>query len=1079
MNKSLKPIHIIGASAGTGKTYQLASRFSSALSADNALCPTSIIATTFTNMAADELVHRIRKALLNSGQWNQAQGVFAAPIGTVNSICGRLAGTLAIDAGLPPSVIIIAEERQQKAFNAAVERVAGSYESDLWRVLYRLRLEDRWLEDVREIAALARQNNLAPDSLHLFAESSWRGLEALLPTPIDAQADFYGRLRCELVKALALLPAEGDNTRTTADQKRELQEILYSWESTDELPWHAALKISKAKPGKRSEFVVQALRELSREHIRLQEFHSDLKSLIYGAFDCAAECIRAYCDFKTQRGLLDFIDQEQLSLNLLQTPVIRDSLRGGFSKLFVDEFQDTSPIQLSVFLQLARLVNESIWVGDEKQSIFGFRGSDPYLMQTVVSRLVGESHGSREQLRTSFRSRPTLVQFLNSIFVPALSSLGMAPESIEIHSTARSEDGDMREAINIWWIAGTNLTAATQSLAQGVLDILLSPEEWLISAPHYESPRPIRGSDIAILCRSNDRRIQVADALSARGILVSTERSGLLETPECILILAAMRYLADRYDTLAMAELIRFTESGDDTGNWLHEWLEKGYKKVGAQYSVLQDLDEQRSQLIGLTPVECVQLLTTRPALTKTIIKWGNHRQRLLNLEALLHLARQYEETCAVDRAAASLAGLVTYMITSCSDAVQPANPDEAAVHVLTYHKAKGLEWPLVIMSDLDAPPSSTPFGVHVPRNREQFDATDPLASRTIRYWPWPYGQHKKDVELLDYVLKGPEAAEASDNREAESLRLLYVGMTRPRDYLVLACRNAGSGADWLYMAKDAHGDPIFQLNEGEIGIHSLLSNAQDVTAEFSIISSSETGGFLQLKLEPDRYTYEGLRASASAEDLPYSCAPSSLSLPAGQESSIKLEQAICLGPRLDLSDNADMRTLGDALHLFLATDDPSCDINLRVQNARDIANLYRTSSIEPEQFLRASTRLREKLDDLYPEAKWLTEWPVAGRYGTQRIQGAIDLLLELSEGYVIVDHKSFPGDTAACEKRALSHYPQLEAYAKLIVRATGKPVIATYIHMPMLGLLLHLRAIAEFSSDQSPHEEELSWLIL
>lgn len=93
-------------------------------------------------------------------------------------------------------------------------------------------------------------------------------------------------------------------------------------------------------------------------------------------------------------------------------------------------------------------------------------------------------------------------------------------------------------------------------------------------------------------------------------------------------------------------------------------------------------------------------------------------------------------------------------------------------------------------------------------------------------------------------------------------------------------------------------------------------------------------------------------------------------------------------------------------------------------------------------------------------------------------MSGAIDLLLELSEGYVIVDHKSFPGPHDMWFERALNHYSQLDAYAQLVRQATGKEVIATYIHMPIVGALLSLKSTGPVLAEQLTSFEDESWLV-
>ena len=120
--------------------------------------------------------------------------------------------------------------------------------------------------------------------------------------------------------------------------------------------------------------------------------HDDLERFITQAFACAAEALERFSEFKRDRGLIDFADQEALALELLRRPEVRERLSEWFDLLMVDEFQDTSPIQLAVFLEMAKVVKKSLWVGDQKQAIFGFRQTDPALVNAVIE-VIRPGHG--------------------------------------------------------------------------------------------------------------------------------------------------------------------------------------------------------------------------------------------------------------------------------------------------------------------------------------------------------------------------------------------------------------------------------------------------------------------------------------------------------------------------------------------------------------------------------------------------------------------------------------------------------------------------------------------------------------
>ncbi len=160
-------------------------------------------------------------------------------------------------------------------------------------------------------------------------------------------------------------------------------------------------------------------------HLGHPRLRDELHQLIRLMFDIASRGLEAYQSLKRERGLLDFVDQEVHALELLCRPDVREVLKEQLDLVLVDEFQDTSPLQLAIFLKLAELAGQSVWVGDPKQAIFGFRGTDPALMDAAIESLASPSRDPDlvaaavdavagrspvETLSTSFRSRPHLVE---------------------------------------------------------------------------------------------------------------------------------------------------------------------------------------------------------------------------------------------------------------------------------------------------------------------------------------------------------------------------------------------------------------------------------------------------------------------------------------------------------------------------------------------------------------------------------------------------------------------------------------------------------------------------------------------
>lgn len=150
----------------------------------------------------------------------------------------------------------------------------------------------------------------------------------------------------------------------------------------------------------------------------------------------------------------------------------------------------------------------------------------------------------------------------------------------------------------------------------------------------------------------------------------------------------------------------------------------------------------------------------------------------------------------------------------------QRVGAGDGSVTVLTYHRVKGLEWPVVVLGSLDKKEKRTPFDVAPESDRPVFNPRNPLDGRWIRYWPWPYGAQKK-TRLADVAEASGVGRAVSLREDKERVRLLYVGFTRARDHLVLAVREDKKGqrkTEWLDTLCDAEGFPLVTLPAADAG---------------------------------------------------------------------------------------------------------------------------------------------------------------------------------------------------------------------------------------------------------------------
>jgi ATP-dependent exoDNAse (exonuclease V) beta subunit len=171
---------------------------------------------------------------------------------------------------------------------------------------------------------------------------------------------------------------------------------------------------------------------------------------------------------------------------------------------------------------------------------------------------------------------------------------------------------------------------------------------------------------------------------------------------------------------------------------------------------------------------------------------------------------------------------------------------------------------------------------------------------------------------------------------------------------------------------------------------------------------------------------------------------------------SARVKGVARLGMRGALASASDMQAVGDAIHGFLAADvggDPASrrELARRMLDAHDVA-----MSLAPETLLDAADALRAWAEARFAGATWHREWPLRARLDAtppRLLVGEADLVLETADGFVVVDHKSFPGSAAERDRRIVEKYaPQLAWYGQVLQQALGKPMLGAFVHFPLRG---------------------------
>lgn len=1061
-------IRIVAASAGTGKTYRLTQELDEAIASGRAR-PDSIVATTFTKQAAAELVERARTRMLASGRGMEAHQLLAARIGTVNSVCGSFVSDFAFELGMSPNVRVLEEAAAELEFRRALAGVVSEeMADDLESFKTRFDQNLDWRYEVRRIVEAARANGLAPAQLAMCAERSIADLD-LSMGPCESAAALDGALAAAIETALGKIDVKLDTTKTTA-KYLDLIRVCARDLARGRLRWGNWAKLSGETAAKKSEAHAASVQAAASRHLAHPGMRAEMHRLIRLLFQVAVDGLAAYEAYKVERGVIDFVDQETLALKLLRRADVRAELEGEIDLVLIDEFQDTSPIQLAIFLQLASLATESIWVGDPKQAIYGFRGTDPALMDAAIESLTSTttdpdlvaeaarvvSGGRVETLNTSYRSRPELVAVTSEIFARAFAHQGMPQERTRLKANLKEEPAGLGHSFEYWpldIVGRATAESLASAVAAGVRDLLA--RAGLVRDRNSRETRPAQPADVAVLCRTNKQCQEVADALGALGVFAVVPQMELLDTAEAKLLMAGLRLWVDPGESLAAAEVARLVSYPADLDGLVARVLNEPGSGAFRDDPAVAAIVAARVCNPDLGPVAAIDAVIAAADARALCAGWGNSVQRLANLDALRSHAVQYVGESSASGTAVTLVGLLRYLESMVekygwdrrrTDS-QALLAEADAVTVSTWHRAKGLEWPVTVLFGLETLRDPQAHGTHVMSDRKGFDVADPLGERWIRFWPNPYTNANQNGPVKTAFQASQAYADLVARADREALRILYVGWTRARDRLVLAV-SRGRLKDGL-VGKLAEIDPALvpEPDVAPAGEARVSWAGLDVTIS---VSPSAPATPVAVAKEP------GTVALGRA---PSARAPARISPSAATPVASTPGEIVALGRRIAVRGRVDMTAVGNAVHGFLAADRPALLEDERVAMANAILKRFGVAeNIETLDVVELATRLWRWIDGRFGASRLHREWPVLSRTAAGTVlSGTADLVVRTPTGIVVIDHKTFPGMERSALDRAQTYSGQLAAYSHAICAATGETAATTWIHFPILGQLIEV----------------------
>jgi ATP-dependent helicase/nuclease subunit A len=852
----------VTAGPGSGKTTVLVERYIHILR-ERELSIDQIVAITFTNRAANEMRERLRSQLNlmlristdeERRRWlNYKRTLDGAVITTIHGFCGRLLREFPIEARVDPQFLLLDEHRAAMMLELIVEEVLSEFISNGHVEISRLTLgvgRSRLAAALTQLYREARGQGLSLEELavatarvHATEEDHARALEEL----DRAMADFLGVRRT----TKAAMTNQADVVSAWADA----QNLLKSIPAHETLADYCRLVESfrAHRPQARAPVAdhVKTLDLLVWEKSlqgRVPQVALDLFARQYALemINLLSRVDQRLNEEKQKISALDFDDLELRTLSLLERPEVIARTSDRYRFFLVDEFQDTNPVQRVLLEQLAlskgrRPANLFI-VGDRKQSIYGFRGADVDVFRQMTATLLAAG-GEEKPLQLNFRSQPPLIAFFNQLFaglfqvpedVPSnerknLDQLGYVKHEKSIAKRELRDEGPLVELL-----ISTKPSLEEDPRAEQDSRVLDAQQvaRRILTLTRASSPK-VNYGDIALLFRAMTQ-VQIYESVFRRANIPyqTVLGRGFYEREEITDLIQLLRFLDNKTDEIALAAVLHSPLCGISDNGLLAlrcaTWLEevetadplRGFSATRPLYTALRRHNEiayisaEEHELLDRAAKLISQLVERRHHYTiqdllRFAVEESEYRtvvaanfdgaQRLANVERLFTLAARFESS-----GTHLIRDFVRYVeeFEAIGSRESEGQIDQAAdaVRLMTIHQAKGLEFPVVIIPDLQRL-SRVATDTWVLLDRHQ--------GLTLKV-PDGRGNLVAGCTFTNFEKRH------TWREQFESMRLLYVAASRAEDRLIMsgvtdeiATLNRGNDCwlKWIWQALELDGE--------------------------------------------------------------------------------------------------------------------------------------------------------------------------------------------------------------------------------------------------------------------------------
>jgi len=1105
----------LAAGAGCGKTFVLTERFLAYLDprvVEPAAELHELVAITFTDAAAREMRQRIRSRCYDRLQESTDPGEQAswrgliramdgAQISTIHSFCTGLLRNHAAEAGVDPRFNVLdpsaAELLRLQTLDDRLRALLLSGDERVIRLATRMELR-RLRDNIADLLGkniwpvVERWSDATPDEL----VATWKNFYKTTIVPqavaalVEAEPIIQFREMClnaevsrpsfaeHVERVLQVLDqlAKGDAIAAVAElhQLARVQGVCTRKQWADETAFERFKQTCTS---------VRELLEKSPLRKRMQEEHL-LEAATTGLdlLHVVADVAACYEMAKQDRNVLEFDDLLVRAHRLLTDPAhakLRENLLGKTRLLMVDEFQDTDPLQVAIVKAFCGddWSRQGLFVvGDHKQSIYRFRGAEPRVSNELRSSLKAEN---RLSLTTNFRSQPAILDFVNGLFYGAFT------EDYEPLNASRPQSTSTPAVEFIWALGGEESedefsarhgpkqrarAREARFIARRLAQLIDSDEPMVVGssiAGELPELRPLEQGDIAILMRSLSDVPIYEEALRQHGLdYYLAGGHAFYAQQEIYDVLHLLRAVASTADELSLAGVLRspFFALQDETLYWLVE--QHGSLNAALLAEPPSQLSEEERSKVERAATTLLKLreakdwLLVAQLLNKALELTGYDaallcdflgERKLANVRKLVEQARTIDRTRPGD-----LAGFITqlseFVVRAPKEPLATTRAEGNVIRIMTIHNSKGLEFPVVVVPDLDRRTRSSDS---VPVFDDQLGPLVPAA--------------------VDKAVVGLNLYRSTQRNEdlEERKRLLYVACTRAADYLILSSSLDDlqkPKSDWLKLLADRFdlrtGQCLQELPAG-YGLPQVRVITDEPEIERKLTGKAHGGGLTEMVQNTIELAAEG-KGEVPSSVGPVPCDASSrrrfsfsrlsgelvVQRPAGEPVEGDLKERTSLDPK----------GFGTLIHAVLerisftsadADVDGLCRFLAPMHLERGWEEAAGTAAQLVEGFLRhpRATELAQARA-LHREVEFILPWPPTAEGTVERyLHGFIDCLYQDADGgWHLLDYKSNQVSATGVPNAARPYELQMYVYWLACYRALGVRPVEGVIHFLQPG---------------------------